>query len=474
MKKGAPVHIGQRIELKITGITHDAEGVGRYEGFTIFVPGTLPGDVVQAEVISLKKQYGRALLYAIEKPSQDRVSPTCRHYAECGGCQLMHASYEAQLRYKREQVQSALRRIGGLEHIEVRDTLGMKSPANYRNKAQFPVGIQSGQITAGCFKPRSHEIVNIEACGIQHDANNKALAVAKTILQEHRVSVYDERLHEGLLRHILVKHAFSTNETMVVLVINGDTLSKGDKIAGELMSQLPTLVSVQININKKPGNVILSPETKLLAGRDYIVDELDGLKFKISARSFYQVNPEQTAVLYKKAREYAGLAGTENVFDLYCGVGTIALFMAGHAKQVTGIEIVPDAVRDAEENARLNGITNTEFLCGAAEEVVPRLIEQGRVPDVCIVDPPRSGCDEKLLETLVAAAPQRIVYVSCNPATLARDLKYLSEQGFAVKEVQPVDMFPHTSHVETVVVIEKRSVGDVVPRRHIHASKMHE
>lgn len=450
-----PVSVGQRITLSIIGITHDAEGVGKYMGFTIFVPGAIPGDEVEVEVISVKKQYARALINRIIKESPDRVTPLCAYYKECGGCQLMHASYEAQLRYKREQVESALKRIGGLERIVVHETLGMDNPANYRNKAQFPVGITAGRIAAGCFKPRSHDIVDIESCGIQHDANNKALVIAKELAQRYKVSVYDERVHEGLLRHILVKHAFSTNETMVVFVVNGSTLPKGDEIARELMHELPSVVSVQLNINEKPGNVIMGSDTRLIAGRDYIVDELDGLRFMISARSFYQVNPKQTKVLYGKAREYAALSGKENVFDLYCGVGTIALFMASRAKHVTGIEIIPDAIRDAEENARLNNITNTEFICGAAEDVVPRLIKQGQSPDVYIVDPPRVGCDERLLATIAANKPERLVYVSCNPATLARDLKYLSEHGFEVVEVQPVDMFPHTSHVECVVLMVK-------------------
>ena len=452
-----PVNVGQRVTLPIHGITHDAEGVGKLQGFTVFVPGAIPGDEVEAEVISVKKQYARALIYKILQESPDRVTPICSHYQECGGCQLMHASYRAQLRYKRQQVESALKRIGGLESVMVHDTLGMDNPANYRNKAQFPVGVQDGKITAGCFKLRSHDIVDLESCGIQHDANNKALAIAKELAQKYQVSVYDERLHEGLLRHILVKHAFSTNETMVVFVINGESLPQGERIAQELMSRIKSVVSVQININIRQGNVILGPETKLVAGRDYIIDELDGLKFKISARSFYQVNPAQTKVLYGKAREYAALTGSENVFDLYCGVGTIALFMASQSKHVTGIEIIPDAIRDAEENAKLNSITNTEFICGAAEDVVPRLIKQGQSPDVYIVDPPRTGCDEKLLATIAANKPARLVYVSCNPATLARDLKFLSEHGFKVVEVQPVDMFPHTSHVECVVLITKEN-----------------
>lgn len=449
----SPVGVGQRVTLFIHGITHDAEGVGKYHGFTIFVPSSIPGDTVEAEIISVKKQYARALVTQVTIPSPDRVAPMCKHYEDCGGCQLLHASYPAQLRYKHEQVASALKRIGGLEEVVVLPTLGMLAPSYYRNKAQFPVGVQAGQIVAGCFKRRTHEIVDVDNCSIQHEANNQALALTRELARKYRISVYDERTHAGLLRHILVKHAPSTNETMVVFVINGDGLPRSGEIVKELRERLPSIVSVQVNINKKQGNVILGFETRLIWGREYIIDELDGLKFKISARSFYQVNPVQTRVLYGKAREYADLTGKEHVFDIYCGVGTIALFMASQAKTVTGIEIVPEAVRDAQENARLNDISNAEFLCGAAEDVLPRLIEKGQRPDVYIVDPPRAGCDEKLLATIAKTRPERLVYVSCNPSTLARDLKSLSEHGFRVVEVQPVDMFPHTSHVEAVALL---------------------
>ena len=451
-----PVRVGQRVSLRVEGITHEAEGVMRHNGFTVFVPDALPGDVVDADMISVKPHYARALLSNVAVASPDRVTPPCPYYAECGGCQLMHASYPAQLRYKEEQVRAALTRIGGVEGVVVRPIIPMQEPYYYRNKAQFPVGLQSGKVVMGCYKRRSHEIVPVDTCLIQHSANSAALAVTGELVARFGWSVYEETQHTGLLRHVLVRHAVATNETMIVLVINGETLPRAAEFAGEIRRRLPSVVSVQININRKRGNVILGETTRLIWGREHIVDEVAGLKFKVSARSFLQVNPVQTAVLYGKALEYAALTGRENVFDLYSGVGTISLFLARGARQVTGIEIVPEAVRDAEENARLNGITNATFITGAAEEVVPRLIAAGESPEVCVVDPPRAGCQESLLATLAAARPKRIVYVSCNPSTLARDLRYLSEHGFRAEEVQPVDMFPHTSHVETVVLMSRK------------------
>jgi len=452
----SPVFIHQRISLPIHGLTHDAEGVGRYRGLTIFVPGAIPGDEVEAEIISVKKQYARALLRTVTKASPDRVAPLCPYYQDCGGCQLMHASYAAQLKYKHEQCRSALERIAGLEGALVRETLGARQPFHYRNKAQFPVSMLAGKVVAGCYQPRSHNIVDLDHCHIQHEDINKALQVAKEIAQKYQLSIYDERSHAGLLRHIVVRHAFSTGESMVIFVVNGETLPQAEKVAAELVERLPAVVSVQINFNRQPGNIILGPSTKLIAGRDFIIDQIGDLKFKISARSFFQVNPAQTLVLYEKAREYAALTGGEHVLDLYCGVGTIALFLASQAKQVTGIEIIPDAINDANENARLNGIMNTTFLSGAAEELVPRLISQGLAPEVYVIDPPRSGCDPKLLAALAAHPPQRLVYISCNPATLARDVKYLTTHGFTFVEAQPVDMFPHTSHVECVIGMQRK------------------
>jgi len=454
-----PVKVGQVLTLNITGITHAAEGVGKYQGYTIFVPDALPGDEVEAMVISTQKQYGRALLARILKPSSDRVTPLCSYYAECGGCQIMHASYAAQLRYKEEQVTAALSRLGGLSGVPIRPIIGMTEPYGYRNKALFPVGVQEGRLVAGYFRRRSHSIVDIDHCLIEHPAISAALVAAKRLAQKYKLPVYDETKTEGLLRHILVRHAFATGETMVVFVINGTTLPQGELIASELMAELPQVVSVQININGARGNIILGSETKLLRGRDHLIEHLAGLKFKVSANSFFQVNPSQTELLYSKAVEFAGCSSSSHTYDLYCGVGTMALIMAKSAGQVTGIEVVAKAVEDAIANAQLNNINNAIFLTGAAEDILPVTIAQGERPDTIVIDPPRAGCDEKLLQTLVTAAPARLVYVSCNPATLARDLKFLTAHGFTVEEVQPVDMFPHTAHVETVVLLTRVKVN---------------
>ncbi|MBT9177571.1 MAG: 23S rRNA (uracil-C(5))-methyltransferase RlmCD [Firmicutes bacterium] len=445
---GVPVKIGQQVMVPVHGISHEAEGVGRCEGFTVFVPDALPGDTVLAEIISVKPNYARALIRDVVVSSPDRITPPCPYFGECGGCQLMHASYAAQLRYKEEQVRAALQRIGGVENVVVKPIIPMSTPYNYRNKAQFPVGLQAGQMVMGCYKRRSHEIVPVDNCLIQHEASNAALIVVGEVVARFGVSTYEESTHTGLLRHVLVRHAVASHETMVVLVINGETLPLAGDIAREIIVRLPSVVSVQLNINRKRGNVILGEETRLLQGRDHILDEIAGLKFKVSARSFLQVNPVQTEVLYGKVREYAALTGRENVFDIYSGVGTIGLALARDARHVTGIEIVREAIADAQENARQNGITNASFVVGAAEDVVPELIRAGQFPHVCVIDPPRAGCDERLLEVIAAARPERIVYVSCNPSTLARDLRYLSERGYRTVEVQPVDMFPHTCHVE--------------------------
>ena len=450
-----PVKVGQCLTTYVEGITHAAEGVGRVDGFTVFVPDALPGDVVEAEVISVKPQYARALLSKVVVGSPDRVTPPCPYYAECGGCQLMHAGYEAQLRYKEEQVRAALKRIGGLEDARVKPIVPMPYPYHYRNKAQFPVGLAQGKAALGCYKRRSHEVVPVDTCLIQHNASNAALAVTADLIAALGWSVYDEAKHQGLLRHVLVRHAVATHETMIVPVVNGESLPRAGEFVAAIRERLPHVVSVKLNINRRRGNVILGEETRLLWGRDYIVDEVAGLKFKVSARSFLQVNPTQTEVLYDKVRDFTALTGEERVFDLYCGVGTIALSLARHARHVTGIEVVPEAVCDAEENARLNGIGNARFITGAAEEVVPRLLAAGETPQVCVVDPPRAGCDERLLHVLAAAKPERIVYVSCNPSTLARDLRILDDHGFYIVLAQPVDMFPHTSHVETVVLMAR-------------------
>lgn len=450
-----PLCVGESVQLNIERLTSDGEGVARYQGFTVFVPGALPGDQVKAQVISVKPKYGRALPSRIISSSNQRVAPLCPVYDACGACQLQHLAYDAQLKHKRQWVIDALERIGKLTDIDVHTTLPMQEPWRYRNKAQFPVGLTDGRIVAGCYRQRSHEVVDIDDCSIQHPLSARVLQEVKELAPAYGLSIYDEESGRGLLRHVLVKVGFFTNEVLAVLVTTAEPFPNSQQFAGDLMQRIPELVGVVQNINDRRTNVILGDKTITLAGRDHLIDKLGGLQFRISARSFYQVNPLQTEVLYQKALDYAGLTGYETVIDAYCGIGTISLFLARQAKRVIGIEIVDAAILDARRNATLNGIDNAEFMVGQAEMIMPRLYEEGLRPDVIVVDPPRAGCAEPLLEAIVNMQPQRVVYVSCNPTTLARDLAYLSQNGFVVQEVQPVDMFPHTGHVETCCLLTK-------------------
>lgn len=445
---GTPVRPGQVIELDVAGLGHAGEGVGRLAGFTLFVPGGLPGDRVRARVTEVKKNYGRAELLDVLAPAPGRVVPPCQVYHECGGCQLQHLDYAAQLEVKRQQVAEALARIGKLSGVPVHPTLGMADPWRYRNKAQFPVGIAAGRLVAGPFAPGSHRIIDVEDCLIQHPVANRVLQEVKRLATRYRIPVYDETRHTGLLRHVLVRVSRRTGEAMAVLVTASPELPRDHELAGELMAAVPELVSLWQNVNPRRTNVVLGEENIHLAGRETLVDAIGDLLFHISPVSFYQVNPEQTEILYRKALEYAGLSGGETVIDVYCGIGTISLFLARRAARVYGIEVVPEAIADARANAALNGITSAEFLLGEAEVVMPRLYRQGVRPAVVVFDPPRKGCEQPVLEAAAAMGPARMVYVSCNPSTLARDLAVLQTFGYRTAEVQPVDMFPHTAHVE--------------------------
>ncbi len=451
-----PTAVGDKVNLSIDGLTHAGEGVGRHQGFTIFVPGALPGDQVIAQVISVKPTYARALLKQILQPATTRIRPACPVYADCGACQLQHLDYGAELLQKRQWVVDALTRIGGLPDVPVHATLPMQEPWRYRNKAQFPVGLSGERVVAGGFRQSSHQVIDVEDCLIQHPLNSRVLQAVKRLAESKHLSIYDESTGQGLLRHVLVRVGFQSGEALAVLVTSGEAFPAKQEFAMKLMQQVPELVGVVQNINSRRTNVVLGEEMLLLAGRDYLEDTIGGLRFRISARSFFQVNPIQTEVLYRTALRYAGLTGKETVIDAYCGIGTISLFFAAHAKQVIGVEVIAPAIADAKLNAQLNGIENARFVVGEAERVIPWLHQSSGVEaDVVVVDPPRAGCDQRLLETIAAMRPERIVYVSCNPSTLARDLAFLSQHGFAVKEAQPVDMFPHTMHVECVALISR-------------------
>ncbi|OXM15046.1 23S rRNA (uracil(1939)-C(5))-methyltransferase RlmD [Paenibacillus herberti] len=490
MKQALPVNKNDTVTLDIIGLTHEGEGVGRVDGFTLFVQGALPGERVSAKVLKVKKTYGYAKQLELLQASPHRVDAPCPIYKQCGGCQLQHMSYEAQLVWKRQHVIDSLQRIGklevqdsnrgdsqlvadgnaaaagqtsGLRGILVHPTIGMDEPWRYRNKAQVPIGMAmadldsgaAGSLIGGFYARGSHRIVDMDACLIQHENNDAAVRQVKSIGNRVGISAYDETTGRGILRHVVVRTGFVTGEMMVVLVTSGPRIPRlEDWIAG-IREALPQVKSIVQNINKRQTNVIFGDETRTLWGSDVIYDELDGLRFAISARSFYQVNPAQTLRLYQSAVDYAGLTGSENVIDAYCGIGTISLFLARRAGNVYGVEIVPEAIEDAKRNAELNGITNASFEAGPAEVVIPRWRSEGVTPDVIVVDPPRKGCDEQLLDTILKMQPERVVYVSCNPATLARDLQVLEAGGYQTVEVQPVDMFPHTSHVESVCLLVK-------------------
>ncbi|MBO7748794.1 23S rRNA (uracil(1939)-C(5))-methyltransferase RlmD [Paenibacillus sp. MWE-103] len=488
----APVNKNDDVTVEIIGLTHEGEGVGRAEGFTLFVQGALPGETVRARVLKVKKTYGYAKLTEIVAPSADRVDAPCPIYKQCGGCQLQHMDYAAQLRWKRQHVVDSLERIGKLQvsgeavraaggessgaveeagqdaaAVIVHPTIGMGEPWRYRNKASVPMGMAvsgaihgkdglpqpdlNGEHLIGGFYARgSHRIIDMDECLIQHNSNDEIVARVKRIGRELGITAYNEETGQGLLRHVMARVGFVTGEAMIVLITNGKRIPNAEEWISRIRETIPGVTSIVQNINKRDTNVIFGDETRVLWGSEVIYDELDGIRFAISARSFYQVNPVQTVALYRKAVEYAALTGTEQVIDAYCGIGTISLFLARQAGHVHGVEIVPEAIEDAKRNAALNGIANAAFEAGPAEVVIPRWREEGIVPDVIVVDPPRKGCDEALLDTILAMKPERVVYVSCNPATLARDLRVLEDGGYRTAEVQPVDMFPHTVHVEVV------------------------
>lgn len=450
MKRTLPVEKNAYIEVIFEDLTHDGAGVAKIEGYPIFVPNGLPGEKALIKVIKVNKGYGFGRLIELYEKSPYRVEVRKEELHKYGGCQLEHIRYDGQLKYKENQVRQVLARIGKLEDVIIHPILGMDNPWHYRNKAQVPVGEKDGQLIAGFFKPRSHEIVDTDESLIQIPEINEAVQAVKEICGRLGIHPYDEGAHRGVLRHIMARYGQQTGELMVVLVTRTPDIPHKEQLIEEIVTRLPKVKSIIHNINSKRTNVILGEQTKVLWGNEVIYNYIGDVRFAISALSFYQVNPIQTKVLYDKALEYAALTGTESVIDAYCGIGTISLFLAQKARKVFGVELVPEAIEDAKKNAKLNGITNAEFESGAAEIVIPKWYEAGNKADVLVVDPPRKGCDEALLQTIIEMKPKKVVYVSCNPATLARDLRILEDGGYRTVEVQPVDMFPHTMHVECV------------------------
>ena len=442
--------------LEIENLGSNGEGIGRRDNLTVFVEGALPNEEILAEVQQNKKNYAVAKLIKILRESDDRVKPFCPIYDECGGCQLQHLSYAAQLKYKRQQIIDALEHIGKIFDVEVFDTLGMENPLCYRNKMQFPVAREKNNLIVGCYVRGSHKIIDTDSCMIQREGMDEVLTVVKKILQKFNISAYDEDTHRGVLRHVMSRIGFN-GEIMIVLVTAIKNLPAEKNIVRAIRHALPKVASVQQNIQTFHNNVILGRETKILYGKPTIKDKICGLTFNISARSFFQVNTAQAEILYKVALNFAELTGRETIIDAYCGIGTITLFMAKFARKVYGIEIVPTAIEDAKKNARENNIRNAEFFAGNAVKIIPKLFREGVRADLVIVDPPRAGCDKKVLEIFAAMNPAKIIYVSCNPATLARDLAILRELGYLAKKIQPVDMFPFSSHIESVTLLESQT-----------------
>ena len=444
----------QTVEVTVTGLGSTGEGVGKVNGFTVFAHGGLPGETVKVKLESVKKTYAMGRVVDILQTSADRCEPVCPIYEECGGCQLQHLNYEAQLKIKTQQVKDALTRIGHLKHVEVLPTLRATEPTFYRNKMQFPVATTEGQLEIGCFAAATHRVVDVNNCFIQKEKNNKIIGVVREWMQKYHIPAYNEDKGTGIVRHVMGRVGVHTGDVMVVLVTATYDIPHEKEQTKMLRDNIPGLKSFIQNINKRHTNVIMGLKDRVIYGKSTIRDTLGTLKFNISAQSFFQVNSEQAEKLYNKAVEFAGLTGKEIVFDVYCGTGTISLFLAKHAKAVYGIEIVPPAITDARRNAEDNHCDNATFLLGDAAQKLPELLEQGIKPDVVLLDPPRAGCEERVLSSIVHVKPKRIVYVSCNPSTLARDLAYLSSHGYDVPMVQPVDMFPQTAHVECVALIE--------------------
>ena len=457
----------QIFTVKITDMGTDGEGIGHLEdsdalsgnGYTLFVKDAVLGDTVRAKIVKPKKGYAFARLEEVLEPSPDRVEPVCAYARQCGGCQLQAVSYEKQLAFKDRKVKNNLIRIGGFAPDFVEEIMeapvGMEHPFHYRNKAQFPVGTdKNGRLIAGFYAGRTHTIIENRDCALGVAENKIVLDIVLDFCTEKKIPAYDETTGKGLLRHVLIRKGFSTGQIMVCLILNGSSFAAEQELADRLFEKVPGMTSFSVNSNTERTNVIMGSKTRTIRGKDRIEDTIGGLVFTISPQSFYQVNPVQTENIYSQALSYAGLTGNETVWDLYCGIGTISLFLARQAKQVYGVEIVPQAIDDARQNAVRNGIDNAKFYVGKAEEVLPHLYEtEGIFADVIVVDPPRKGCDEECLNTILKMRPKRLVYVSCDSATLARDLKYLCSQGYALKHGRAFDNFPMGGHVETVIMM---------------------
>ena len=446
--------------LDIISQGYEGEGIAKIEGYPIFIEGALQGEKVKVKIVKVKKSYAYGKLLEIIEKSEGREEPKCSNYKRCGGCSIQHMNYKKQLDFKWNRVKDCISKIGGISEEIVNYPIGMnENPYRYRNKVQLPIGKVNGDIVIGFYAPRSHNIINIDSCLIQDEVADKVAKLTKEWINKYNIepaTVDGEFNPKGILRHIMIRKAFKTGEVMVVLVATKEKVPFIDEFKKIIIENIDEIKSIVLNVNPKNTNVILGEKCITLYGKDIIQDYIGNFKFNISPLSFFQVNPKQTEILYNKALEYANLTGKETVFDAYCGTGTITLFLSQKAKKVYGVEIIEPAIINAKENARINNVDNAEFFVGKSEEIIPQLINEGIKADTIVVDPPRKGCDIKLLDAIGETKPEKIVYVSCDPSTLARDLKILEDKGYITLKVQPVDMFPQTSHIETVCLISKK------------------
>ncbi len=458
MQEKLEIRINDVVEVEIVDINHRGQGVARIDGYVVFVDDLIMGDEAKIRIIEKKKKYGVGKLVELLKKSEYRTEPECKYFWECGGCQIMHMDYKKQLEYKKSRVESEIRKAIGVNDIKINDTLGMENPFRYRNKGAFPVARDKGDIAIGAYKMGTHDIVDLDKCLIQHDAADRIVNAFRNLMDLLSLEPYDERTHKGLIKHLMIR-SNKKNEIMLIIVTSKNKLPNKSEIIGKLLEEVPEIKSIVLNVNERQPNVILGNKNKVIYGKPVLKDWIYDLEFSISPHSFFQVNPFQTDVLYSKALEYAELDENKVVYDIYCGIGTISLAAAKKSKHVYGIEIVKAAIDDAKKNAVENKIDNVDFYCGKAEDVFPKLHNQGIDADIVIVDPPRKGCEKSVIETIIKMKPEKVVYVSCNPATLARDLKFLGDGGYEIVEIQPVDMFPHGTHVECVVKLVRKIKG---------------
>ncbi|WP_436855695.1 23S rRNA (uracil(1939)-C(5))-methyltransferase RlmD [Staphylococcus caeli] len=443
------------LEGKVIDLTHEGHGMVKFDRYPIFVPNALIDEKIEFKVIKVKKNFAIGKLIEIKEKSEDRIEPPCVYYDKCGGCQLQHMTYQAQLEMKKAQVVNLFQRKAGFKDTIIHDTIGMDNPWYYRNKSQIPVGKNSeNKVITGFYRQRSHDIIDMDECLIQDQMHQEVINKLKAWFNELNVSVYNEYKKQGLMRHVVIRTGHHSRELMVIFVTNGKKFKQSDILTERLKQHFPDIVSIKHNVNDTHSNVIMGQHSYTLYGKDEIIDTLSDVTFKINDQSFYQINSVQTEKLYQRAIDYAELQGEETVLDTYCGIGTIGLYMAPQAKHVYGVEVVPEAIADAQQNATINQFGNTTFVCGKAEEVILKWKAEGIKPDVVMVDPPRKGCDETFLETLLTLNPKKIVYISCNPSTQQRDAQILAQQ-YKLTQITPVDMFPHTTHVETVAQFER-------------------